>query len=533
LKLEFNELAEFLNQKFKEKFSEWTGKCKQYSSYVVCNCPLHPPDKRPSLVLTKLGKAFDNHAQKYGDKVTYSIEEFFKKLGIEGPEFQGDMKDKKEKEKAIVKDEIKVETAEEVEEDEAKEDIKEMILDLFVVSTITIGKEAYFFVKDDRGYWYYDEKTSEAILRTKIINFLDMYNVKTSDYQINTILNAIRGKTDVDEYSFDIVNSEGECTVVTPFKNGLYCDGKLINNFRGIWTYHLPYEYREISGNEVEQLLNKLSGYYPNIDDVLNIMALPFINRVQRKVVILYGPPRGGKDYLIEKILMSFVKITSLRPEVVTGDSRFELCGLWNFRAVYIGEVEYIGSKLATFLDNLSGGVLMKAECKNKAPIEMVFKGPVYLSANRLIIEDLPSGFYDRAEVVVFKNRFNAPKYILDESEKEVLINILIRRAQALSEKEEIHVGVNFDKFMESGSKCEEVIGLIKSGDKILSLRQIRDWLETTCAKFNLPLLMSDKELGKRLEELRVHKERGNLYTVDLPSDEEVRELFSDVEKES
>ncbi|AAY80063.1 hypothetical protein Saci_0681 [Sulfolobus acidocaldarius DSM 639] len=82
--------------------------------------------------------------------------------------------------------------------------------------------------------------------------------------------------------------------------------------------------------------------------------------------------------------------------------------------------------------------------------------GPVYLSVNKLKVDDLLSDFYDRAEVIVFKNRFDATEDILTKDEKEVLANVLVRRAQVLSEKGKLpKIGTPFADFLDKGFECK------------------------------------------------------------------------------
>ena len=153
-----------------------------------------------------------------------------------------------------------------------------------------------------------------------------------------------------------------------------------------------------------------------------------------KKAFFLLGPTNSGKstllDVLTELIGRKFCSNINLHDL----NDRFRIAPLKDKKLNVVGEISEINLKRLDIFKSLTGNDFIQAEFKGKDPFELKNKALMVFAGNslpKLKVEDSTGAFFNRINVIVFKNKRKAEEidYNLFDNlmkEKEFIIKFAI-----------------------------------------------------------------------------------------------------------
>ena len=373
----------------KEKFPEYTGKCKEYLTYYSCNCPFHPPDTHPSFMISKTtGFAVDFH-----DGKKYPIGDL---LGV-----YPTVKPKQNK--------------------ESKNDVYSVIADqltyanhIYVISFSSRNATFLVYMPEDGYYEIAEGKVIKDIVT--YFTLLTEAPPTTEDVKkVERLITASRSSYKGQEIrNFDVFEQyyRGDKLYI-PFRNvdvevTFRKNAGRITGIDGWKTvkkdpverpflYAIPVDFAE-EKTDLSQLFDLVPPQFR--EDLIAEMAKPMLMTGERQIFLNYGPGSTGKSTFTDFLARAYGKGASIiEPETMT--NRFENFQLVGKVVIILNE---LGKEISPFterkLKDLAGNNLIRVEKKMGDVTSYRIKAHLIINSNYLPFRDV--NLIDRLALIPF-----------------------------------------------------------------------------------------------------------------------------------
>lgn len=301
---------------------------------------------------------------------------------------------------------------------------------------IRINEDIYFYNKEFGYYELVKDTRLDSFIRQKAPNEQKKYINRGI---ISETIAWIKADSEIE---IDTKIKEIDPVRYINFKNciyDIYEDRILPHSEEYIFTSYIDCNYHSYSNsngqNFAKYLIDSFGDDKDSLKQIQELLGVTISNyRGFKKAFFLLGPPNSGKstllDVLTELIGRKFCSNINLHDL----NDRFRIAPLKDKKLNVVGEISEINLKRLDIFKSLTGNDFIQAEFKGKDPFELKNKALMVFAGNslpKLKVEDSTGAFFNRINVIVFKNKRESEEidYNLFDNlikEKEAIINFAI-----------------------------------------------------------------------------------------------------------